>query len=142
MTSTPELQAVFGCIGNSARSQMAHGFAKALGGNRVAVDSGGSTPLGHVLPEAIEVMREKGIDIREHPSKPFDIDFVRAADLSVTMGCGEDACPAFVGKRMEDWALPDPKGKDLAFFREVRDEIERRVRDLLERHDALESAQG
>jgi arsenate reductase len=127
------LRVLFACVGNSARSQMAEGFAKALGGNRIETRSGGSKPLGYILPEAIQVMGEKGIDISRHRSQGFDEEWVRRqCDLVITMGCGDDACPAFVGKRVEDWGLPDPKGKTLKEFREVRDEIERRVRTLLE----------
>ncbi|MFA5944043.1 MAG: arsenate reductase ArsC [Candidatus Thermoplasmatota archaeon] len=123
---------LFACVGNSARSQMAQGFAKALGGAQVDARSGGSKPLGHVLPEAIAVMREKGIDLSGHESQGFDERWVRdECDLVVTMGCGDDACPAFLGKPLVDWDLDDPKGKPVAEFRRVRDEIERRVRDLL-----------
>ena len=123
---------LFACVGNSARSVMAQGFARHYGGDRIEARSGGSKPLGYLLPEAVQVMREKGIDISREPSKGFDEPWVReSCDLVVTMGCGDDACPAFIGKRMVDWDLEDPKGKDLATFRRVRDEIERRVRELL-----------
>jgi arsenate reductase len=123
---------LFACVGNSARSQMAQGFAMALGGARVDARSGGSKPLGHVLPEAIAAMRERGIDISGHPSQGFDEAWVRReCDLVVTMGCGDDACPAFIGKPMVDWELDDPKGRPLAEFRRVRDQIEDRVRALL-----------
>lgn len=126
---------LFACVGNSARSQMAHGFARHYGGARVQVRSGGSQPLGYVLPEAIAVMGERGIDIGRHRSEGFDEEWIRSAcDVVVTMGCGDDACPAFVGKAMEDWALPDPKGQSLDAFRAVRDAIEHRVLDLLRRH--------
>ena len=119
---------LFACVGNSARSQMAEGFGRTMG---LECRSGGSAPLGYVLPEAVAVMREKGIDISRHPSQGFDERWIREeCDLVVTMGCGEDACPAFAGKRIVDWELPDPKGKDLAFFRRVRDDIEGRVRAL------------
>jgi arsenate reductase (thioredoxin) len=129
------LAVLFACVGNSARSQMAEGFAKALGGDRVEARSGGSRPLGHVLPEAVAAMRERGIDISGHASRGFDEAWVReACDLVVTMGCGDDACPAFVGKPIEDWDLPDPKDRPMAEFRRVRDDIERRVRELLRRH--------
>lgn len=131
------LRVLFACVGNSARSQMAEGFARALGGASVEVRSGGSRPLGHVLPEAVAVMRERGIDVSGHPSRGFDLDWVAGCDLVVTMGCGEDACPAFVGKRMEDWDLDDPKDRPVAEFRRVRDEIEARVRDLLRRHGVV-----
>jgi arsenate reductase len=123
---------LFACVGNSARSQMAQGFARALGGSRVEARSGGSRPLGHVLPEAVAAMAEKGIDIGGSPSQGFDERWVREeCDLVVTMGCGDDACPAFVGKPVVDWDLPDPKGRPMAEFRRVRDEVERRVRALL-----------
>lgn len=132
---TKPLRVLFACVGNSARSQMAEGFARALGGDRVEARSGGSRPTGRVLPEAITAMAERGIDIRGHESKGFDDAWIRErADLVVTMGCGDDACPAFLGKKMEDWALEDPAGQDLAVARRVRDEIEARVRDLLARH--------
>jgi protein-tyrosine-phosphatase len=128
---------LFACIGNSARSVMAQGFARHHGGSRVEARSGGSRPLGHLLPEAVEVMREKGIDISGEPSKGFDEAWIRErCDLVVTMGCGEDACPAFIGKRMVDWELPDPKGKDLDLFRAVRDDIESRVLALLKEQGA------
>ena len=136
----PPFRVLFACVGNSARSQMAQGFAMRLGGARIEARSGGSKPLGHVLPEAIAVMREKGIDIAGHPSHGFDEAWVRdSCDLVVTMGCGDDACPAFIGKRMEDWDLDDPKGRPIAEFRRVRDEIEVCVRSLLKRQgiDAL-----
>ncbi|MFA5861770.1 MAG: arsenate reductase ArsC [Candidatus Thermoplasmatota archaeon] len=123
---------LFACVGNSARSVMAQGFAKHYGGERVEARSGGSKPLGYLLPEAVSVMREKGIDISQETSKGFDEAWVRSeCDLVITMGCGDDACPAFIGKRMIDWDLPDPKGKEIATFRVVRDDIERRVLRLL-----------
>lgn len=128
------LRVLFACVGNSARSQMAEGFARRLGGDEIEVMSGGSNPAGRVLPEAIVAMRERGIDIGDHTSKGFDEPWIREADLVVTMGCGDDACPAFIGKKMEDWQLPDPAGADAAAFRRVRDEIETRVRQLLARH--------
>jgi hypothetical protein len=90
MTRRPP-RILFACIGNSARSQMAEGFARALAGDRIEVRSGGSRPLGYVLPEAIQVMREKGIDVSGHPSRGFDEEWVRGCDLVVTMGCGDDA---------------------------------------------------
>ncbi len=122
---------LFACVGNSARSQMAQGFAMQLGGKRVDARSGGSRPLGHVLPEAIVVMREVGIDISGHKSQGFDEAWIRGCDLVVTMGCGDDACPAFIGKPIVDWDLPDPFGKELATFRAVRDDIQRLVMALL-----------
>jgi protein-tyrosine-phosphatase len=126
------LRILFACVGNAARSQMAHGFARATGGSRVEVRSGGSRPAGVVAPEAIEVMAEKGIDLSGHVSQGFDEAWIRdECDLVVTMGCGDDACPAFVGKPLEDWALDDPRGGSLEDFRRIRDDIQRRVRALL-----------
>lgn len=126
---------LFACVGNSARSQMAQGFAQRIGGRMVEARSGGSRPLGRVLPEAIAVMQEVGIDISRHSSQGFDEDWIRRhCDVVVTMGCGDDACPAFIGKRVLDWDLPDPAGKSLAEFRQVRDQIERNVRSLIARY--------
>lgn len=134
----PALRVLFACVGNSARSIMAEAFARHHGGERVEARSGGSRPLGHVLPVVVEAMRERGIDVSAYPSRGFDDAWISSAcDLVVTMGCGEDACPAFVGKPMRDWALDDPKGKDLAEVRAIRDEIERRVVDLLRERGAL-----
>lgn len=131
MTGDRPFRVLFACVGNSARSQMAEGFAKAWGGHRVDAKSGGSAPLGRLLPGAIAVMKEVGIDISGHESEGFDESWIREADLVVTMGCGEDACPAFAGKPMEDWRLEDPAGKELEVFRRVRDEISKRVETLL-----------
>lgn len=132
---TKPFRVLFACVGNSARSQMAQGFAKAYGGRAVDARSGGSRPLGHVLPEAVEAMRERGIDISGHPSQGFDERWVRDdCDLVVTMGCGDDACPAFMGKALVDWDLDDPKGRPLDEFRRIRDDIEARVRALLKEH--------
>lgn len=132
---TLPLRVLFACVGNSARSQMAEGFAKTLGGDRVEARSGGSRPLGRILPEAIQVMKEVGIDISGHPSQGFDEAWIREeADLVVTMGCGDDVCPAFIGKQMIDWDLVDPKDRGLETFRRVRDDIEGRTRHLLEAH--------
>lgn len=128
------LRVFFACVGNSARSQMAHGFAEQLGGADVEVASGGSQPAGQVRQGAIEAMHERGIDISDHESQTIDEGFVRRADVIVTMGCGEDACPAFIGRTITDWPLEDPAGEDLDTFRRVRDDIEQRVRRLLDEH--------
>lgn len=132
------LRVLFACVGNSARSVMAQGFARHYGKERVEARSGGSRPLGSLLPEAVQVMRERGIDVSREPSKGFDEAWVRdQCDLVVTMGCGDDACPAFAGKRVVDWNLEDPKGKDLATFRRIRDDVEARVVALLKERGVL-----
>ena len=126
---------LFACVGNSGRSIMAEAFAKRYGGAGVDARSGGSRPLGHVLPLVVEAMREKGIDVSGFASQGFDDAWIaNECDVVVTMGCGDDACPAFLGKKMIDWALDDPKHMDLAQLRAVRDEIEARVLALLRAH--------
>lgn len=109
---------------------MAAGWARHLAGERVAIFSGGSAPAANVNPAAVEVMREVGIDISNVQPKAFDVDSVRAADVVVTMGCG-DTCPFFPGKRYEDWVLVDPAGLGIDAVRPIRDEIRRRVVELL-----------
>jgi protein-tyrosine-phosphatase len=121
---------LFVCVHNAGRSQMAAGFARKLGGDRVQVRSAGSEPAETVNPAAVAAMAEVGIDIRDAAPKLLATDAVREADVIVTMGCG-DACPVFPAKRYEDWELEDPAGKDLVTVRAIRDEIERRVRALL-----------
>jgi protein-tyrosine-phosphatase len=121
---------LFVCVHNAGRSQMAAGFARKLGGDRVQVRSAGSEPAETVNPAAVAAMAEVGIDLRDAAPKLLATDTVREADVIVTMGCG-DACPVFPAKRYEDWELEDPAGKDLVTVRAIRDEIERRVRALL-----------
>ena len=121
---------LFVCVHNAGRSQLAAGFARKLGGDRVQVRSAGSEPAETVNPAAVAAMAEVGIDIRDAAPKLLATDAVREADVIVTMGCG-DACPVFPAKRYEDWELEDPAGKDLVTVRAIRDEIERRVRALL-----------
>jgi protein-tyrosine-phosphatase len=121
---------LFLCVHNAGRSQMAMGFFEHLAGGNAAAWSGGSEPATEVNPAAVEAMAERGIDISREFPKRWNDEMVRAADVVVTMGCG-DSCPVFPGKRYEDWALEDPAGQDLAAVRPIRDEIERRVRDLL-----------
>ena len=121
---------LFLCVHNAGRSQMALGWFTHLAGDRAIAWSGGSEPAEQINPSAIQAMAEIGIDITgEHPKRWTD-DIVRAADVVVTMGCG-DACPVYPGKRYVDWDLDDPAGRDLADVRVIRDEIERRVRQLL-----------
>jgi arsenate reductase len=121
---------LFLCVHNAGRSQMALGWFNHLAGERAVAWSGGSEPGYEVNPSAIAAMKEVGIDITGEFPKPWTDEIVRAADVVVTMGCG-DACPVFPGKRYVDWELDDPAGKDVASVRPIRDEIGERVRDLL-----------
>jgi arsenate reductase (thioredoxin) len=128
VTDTPEV--LFVCVHNAGRSQMAAALLDHHARGAVRVRSAGSAPADEVNPAVVEVMAELGIDVsREIPRKLLTED-VAASDVVVTMGCG-DACPIFPGKRYEDWALTDPAGKGPDEVREVRDEIDRRVRELL-----------
>jgi protein-tyrosine-phosphatase len=122
---------LFLCVHNAGRSQMAMGFFQHLAGGRAVAWSGGSEPGDQLNPAVVEAMHERGIDISEEFPKPWTDEIVRAADVVITMGCG-DACPIFPGKRYEDWQLDDPAGQGLAAVRPIRDEIERRVRGLLD----------
>jgi protein-tyrosine-phosphatase len=122
---------LFLCVHNAGRSQMAMGFFQHLAGDRAVAWSGGSEPGIAVNPAAVAAMAERGIDISKEFPKPWTDETVRAADVVITMGCG-DACPIFPGKRYEEWILEDPAGQDVAAVRPVRDEIERRVRTLLD----------
>jgi protein-tyrosine-phosphatase len=122
---------VFLCVHNAGRSQMAAGFMRALSGGRVDVFSGGSEPASQVNPVAIAAMAEKGIDIGGYQPRKWADDELRQADVIVTMGCG-DECPFYPGKRYLDWELADPAGKPIAEVRPIRDDIERRVRTLIE----------
>lgn len=121
---------LFLCVHNAGRSQMAAGFARALGGDDVAVYSGGSEPAEHLNAAAVEAMAEVGIDIRRQVPQRWSDESVRAADVVVTMGCG-DTCPVFPGKRYLDWELDDPAGRPLETVRAIRDDIRSRVVALL-----------
>ncbi|MDM4719315.1 arsenate reductase ArsC [Micromonospora sp. WMMA1363] len=121
---------LFLCTHNAGRSQMALGFVTHLAGAHAVAWSGGSEPGIEVNPAAVAAMAERGIDISEEFPKPWTEEVVRAADVVVTMGCG-DACPIFPGTRYENWNVDDPAGLDVADVRPIRDEIERRVRRLL-----------
>jgi protein-tyrosine-phosphatase len=121
---------LFLCTHNAGRSQMALGFFNRLAGDRAIAYSGGSEPADEIHPAAVAVMAEKGMDITgEHPKRWTD-EMVEAADVVVTMGCG-DTCPFIPGWRYEDWTLPDPAGQPIDAVRPVRDEIKARVRELL-----------
>ncbi|BBY45701.1 arsenate reductase ArsC [Mycolicibacterium celeriflavum] len=121
---------LFLCTHNAGRSQMALGFLTHLAGDNAVAWSGGSEPGNEVNPAAITAMAEVGIDITGEYPKPWTDEIVHAADVVVTMGCG-DACPFYPGKRYENWELPDPAGQSVDDVRHIRDEIERRVRMLL-----------
>jgi protein-tyrosine-phosphatase len=121
---------LFLCVHNAGRSQMALGWFNHLAGDRAVAWSGGSEPGSEINPAAVQAMAEVGIDITGEYPKPWTEEIVRAADVVVTMGCG-DACPFFPGKRYEDWELDDPAGQSVDAVRPIRDEVERRVRKLL-----------
>ena len=121
---------LFLCVHNAGRSQMAMGFLQHYAGDRAVAWSGGSEPGSQVNPAAIEAMKEVGIDISGEFPKPWTDEIVRAADVVITMGCG-DACPIFPGKRYEDWVLDDPAGLGVEAVRPIRDEIEGRIKKLL-----------
>ena len=126
----PHPTVLFLCIHNAGRSQMALGWFTHLARGRATAWSGGSEPAASVNPAAIEAMAEVGIDISTEQPKRWTDDIVRAADVVVTMGCG-DACPYYPGRRYDDWVLADPAGLGLEAVRPIRDEIESRVRTLL-----------
>jgi protein-tyrosine-phosphatase len=123
---------VFLCVHNAGRSQMAAGWARHLGGDAVEVYSGGSNPAATVNPSAVEAMAQAGIDIAAALPQRWTDEIIRSADVVVTMGCG-DACPYFPGVRYEDWPLDDPAGLPIELVLPIRDEILRRVEDLLRR---------
>jgi arsenate reductase len=121
---------LFLCVHNAGRSQMALGWFNHLAGGKAIARSGGSEPADQVNPAAVAAMAEVGIDIAHEYPKPWTDDIVQAADVVITMGCG-DACPFYPGTRYEDWALDDPHGLGVEAVRPIRDEIELRVRTLL-----------
>ncbi|MFG2733003.1 arsenate reductase ArsC [Streptomyces canus] len=122
---------LFVCVHNAGRSQMAAAWLTHLAGDRVEVRSAGSNPGAGVNPAAVEVMREVGIDISAEVPKMLTVDAVKESDVCITMGCG-DTCPVFPGKRYLDWQLEDPAGQGVEAVRPIRDDIERRVRGLLD----------
>ena len=128
--SSDKPSVMFLCVHNAGRSQMASGWLKYLSNDRVDVFSGGSEPASTVNPAATEAMAEVGIDIGAEFPKPWTDEIIRAADVVITMGCG-DACPVYPGKRYEDWVLDDPEGLGLVGVRPIRDEIRARVEKLM-----------
>jgi arsenate reductase len=123
-------EVLFVCVHNAGRSQMAAGLLKVRSNGRILVRSAGSAPAEEINPAAVQALEELGIDMGEEFPKPITDEAVRAADVVITMGCG-DACPIFPGKRYEDWELEDPAGKDIATVRRIRDEIDGRVQQLV-----------
>jgi arsenate reductase len=128
MDERPEV--LFVCVHNAGRSQMAAGLTTLRSGGRVGVRSAGSKPADSLNPVVVEAMAELGVDLAEAFPKRLDDEAARAADVVITMGCG-DACPIYPGKRYEDWELDDPAGQDLEAVRRIRNEIDDRVRALV-----------
>jgi len=121
---------LFVCVHNAGRSQMAAGFMRTLGADRVEVLSAGSAPKDSINPIAVQAMQEVGIDISNNTPKILTPEAVQESDAVITMGCG-DACPFYPGKRYEDWVLDDPAGQGIESVRVIRDEIKKRVEQLL-----------
>ena len=130
MVSTAKPEVLFVCVHNAGRSQMAAGLVRLRSGGRIHVRSAGSDPAEAINPAVIEAMAEIGVDLREEVPKLVTDEAVRAADVVITMGCG-DACPIYPGKRYEDWALKDPAGQDLDTVRQIRDDLDGRIRLLV-----------
>jgi len=128
VNAKPEV--LFVCVHNAGRSQMAAGLVKLRSAGRIDVRSAGSAPAEQINPAVVEAMDELGVDMSEAFPKPLTDEVVRAADVVITMGCG-DACPIYPGKRYEDWQLDDPAGQDLGAVRAIRDEIDARVQRLV-----------
>ena len=121
---------LFVCVHNAGRSQMAAGLLKLHSEGRINVRSAGSSPKDEINPNAVLALKEFGVDLSEAFPKPLTDEVVRAADVVITMGCG-DACPIYPGKKYEDWELDDPAGQDLETVRRIRDEIDARVQKLM-----------
>jgi protein-tyrosine-phosphatase len=123
-------EVLFVCVHNAGRSQMAAGLLKLRSNGRIHVRSAGSAPGEEINPAVIEVMEELGVDLSQEFPKPLTDESVRAADVVITMGCG-DACPIYPGKRYEDWQLDDPAGQDVETVRVIRDQVDGRVQTLM-----------
>ncbi|MGW1793183.1 arsenate reductase ArsC [Streptomyces tubercidicus] len=131
MSDTARPSVLFVCVHNAGRSQMAAAFLTYLAGDRVQVRSAGSAPADAVNPSVVAAMAEVGIDVSAEVPKVLTVEAVQASDVVITMGCG-DTCPVFPGKRYLDWQLPDPAGQGVEAVRPIRDDIEQRIRELLE----------
>jgi len=123
-------EVLFVCVHNAGRSQMAAGLVKLRSAGRIHVRSAGSAPGDQINPAVIEAMSELGVDMSQEFPKPLTDEFVQAADVVITMGCG-DACPIYPGKKYADWELDDPAGQELPTVRRIRDELDTRVRELI-----------
>ena len=131
---TKKIRVAFICVENARRSQMAQGFAEAIGQGELEVYSAGSNPSSQIDPLVIEVMKEKGIDLSgKRPKGLNDLPPVEM-DYLITMGC-EETCPAVLSKKIIEWEIPDPKGKSIEFYREIRDIIKDKVKTFLEEID-------
>ncbi len=128
MTTRPSV--LFVCVHNAGRSQMAAAFLRRRAGGAVEVRSAGTTPADEIQPAVRAAMAEVGIDLGDAVPAALEVEAVEAADVVITMGCG-DACPVFPGKRYLDWELADPAGRSIEEVREIRDDIDRRVADLV-----------
>ena len=131
MTETRKPEILFLCVHNAGRSQMAAGFARQLGGDRVVVHSAGTAPGETLNAAVVAAMAERGIDITDQRPQVLTEATGLSSDVIITMGCG-DACPVYLGTRYLDWALDDPAGQPIEVVRGIRDDIESRVRALLE----------
>ena len=127
---TPKKSVLFVCVHNAGRSQMAAAYLTYLAGDRVEVRSAGSAPADSVNAAVVEAMLEEGIDIRSEVPKVLTVEAVQESDVVITMGCG-DVCPAFPGKRYEDWQFADPAGQGVEAVRPIRDEIRGRIEALI-----------
>jgi arsenate reductase len=123
-------EVLFVCVHNAGRSQMAAGLVKLRSEGRIHVRSAGSQPANEINAAVVEAMEELGVDMGEEFPKPLTDEVVRAADVVITMGCG-DACPIYPGKRYEDWTVDDPAGQDVETVRRIRDDIDARVQRLI-----------
>jgi arsenate reductase (thioredoxin) len=129
MTDKPSV--LFVCVHNAGRSQMAAGYLNHFASDRIEVRSAGSEPADKINPVAVQAMAEEGIDIAREQPKILTTEAVKASDVVITMGCG-DTCPFYPGKRYEDWVLDDPAGQAIEVVRPIRDEIRRRVEQLID----------
>ena len=130
MTAETTPAVLFVCVHNAGRSQMAAGFLREIAGDRIEVRSAGSLPAEQINPVAVAAMAELGIDIAAEQPKALTTEAVQDSDVVITMGCG-DECPFFPGKRYEDWTLDDPAGQGIEAVRPIRDEIRRRIQQLV-----------